>query len=448
MRLKKTSSHRLPLGPGGRVAILLLFVAFNLTVLFPAGEARARYASIVIDAGTGEVLHQTNADTRNYPASLTKMMTLYLAFEALDNGRLRMDQLLTVSRRAAGISPSKLGLRRGERIRVKDAILALVTKSANDAAVVIAESLAGTEVKFAVKMTRKARALGMTRTNFRNASGLPNRRQLSTARDMATLAHALIEQFPQYYRYFSTQKFSYRGRTYTNHNSLLQRYDGADGLKTGYTRASGFNLAASVLRDGRRLIAVVFGGKTAGSRDRHVAGLLDKGFATRSMIRPVTVRAATAIATPPRRPTALAAVPVPRRKPSALASAPLPPVKPEHLVAGATAGAAAKAIAQGPVNAPQTTVAELGRWGVQVGAFYHPTPAKRAAQKAAQKFPEIFGRTKVMIPTTKGRRGRIYRARLMGLSEERARSACKRLASARMDCLVVQSATSIKVALN
>ena len=203
-----------------------------------------------------------------------------------------------------------------------------------------------------------------------------------------------------------------------------------------------------VATDGRRLIAVVFGGKTAGSRDRHIAGLLDKGFATQSMTLPLTVRAAPAIATPPRRPTALAAVPVPKHKPSALAVAPLPPLKPEQLVAGVTAGAAAKSIARSKENAAPATVAELGRWGVQVGAFYHLTPAKQAAQKAAQKFPEIFGRTKVMIPTIKGRRGRIYRARLMGLSEERARSACRHLTSARMDCLVVQSATDIKVALN
>jgi D-alanyl-D-alanine carboxypeptidase len=295
----------------------------------------------VVDAGTGEVLHQVNADTRNYPASLTKMMTLYLAFEALDRGRLKMDQTLSVSRRA-------------QSIKVKDAILALVTKSANDAAVVIAEALAGSEIKFAQKMTAKARALGMTRTNFRNASGLPNRRQLSTARDMARLAQALIEDYPQFYTYFSTEKFTYKGRTYSNHNSLLRRYAGTDGLKTGYTRASGFNLAASSLRDGRRLIAVVFGGKTASSRDRHITGLLDKGFASPTMTRPLTARAGPAVAPPPRKPASLAAVPTPMHKP-------------ENLIAGSAAGATARttAVLVAPRKKPEGggRAAALGRAG-------------------------------------------------------------------------------------
>jgi D-alanyl-D-alanine carboxypeptidase len=422
-----------------KIGIAGLFCALAFVGLSPS-QAQARYASIVVDAGTGEVLHQVNADTRNYPASLTKMMTLYLAFEALDRGRLKMDQTLPVSRRAAGISPSKLGLRRGQSIKVKDAILALVTKSANDAAVVIAEALAGSEIKFAQKMTAKAKALGMTRTNFRNASGLPNRRQLSTARDMARLAQALIEDYPQFYTYFSTEKFTYKGRTYSNHNSLLRRYAGTDGLKTGYTRASGFNLAASSLRDGRRLIAVVFGGKTASSRDRHITGLLDKGFASPTMTRPLTARAGPAVAPPPRKPASLAAVPTPMHKP-------------ENLIAGSAAGATARttAVLVAPRKKPELkkpVEVALQPWGVQVGAFYDASPAKRAAAKVAQRFPDLLGETLIMTPTIKGRRGDIYRARLMGLSEERARNACKRLRSARIDCLVVRSRETIKVALN
>ncbi|MDH3472362.1 MAG: D-alanyl-D-alanine carboxypeptidase [Rhodospirillales bacterium] len=433
MRFKTETIRRFKIGIAG------LFCALAFAGLSP-GQAQARYASIVVDAGTGEVLHQVNADTRNYPASLTKMMTLYLAFEALDRGRLKMDQALPVSRRAAGISPSKLGLRRGQSIRVRDAILSLVTKSANDAAVVIAEALAGSEIKFAQQMTAKAKALGMKRTNFRNASGLPNRSQLSTARDMARLAQALIEDYPQFYTYFSTEKFTYKGRTYSNHNSLLGRYAGADGLKTGYTRASGFNLAASSLRDGRRLIAVVFGGKTASSRDRHIASLLDKGFASPTMTRPLTARAGPSVAPPPRKPASLAAVPTPAHKP-------------ENLIAGSAAGATARTAAALVVPRKKPELEKpvevaLQPWGVQVGAFYNANPAKLAAAKAAQRFPDLLGETLIMTPTIKGRRGDIYRARLMGLSEERARNACKRLRSARIDCLVVRSRETIKVALN
>ncbi len=287
------------------VAALTCFLVFA-AALFTAAPAQAKYASVVIDAETGEVLHAKNSNTRNYPASLVKMMTLYMVFDALEKRKLKLNQGLRVSRRAAGMPPSKLGLRRGQTIRVKEAILALVTKSANDVAVVVAEAIGGTESQFARKMTKKARKLGMKRTTFRNASGLPNRRQLSTARDMATLARALIRDFPQYYHFFATQKFKYRGRTYRNHNKLLRTYSGADGIKTGYIRASGYNLVASSVRNGRRVIAVVFGGKTSRSRNRHTATLLDRGFKRLTMI-------ARNYPPPPRRkPTAIAAARQPR----------------------------------------------------------------------------------------------------------------------------------------
>ncbi len=278
-----------------RAAAGVLIFALALSV---ATAAQARYASIVIDYDTGRVLHESNADTRNYPASLAKMMTLYLAFEALERGDITLDKKLKVSRRAAGMPAAKLGLKRGETITVKNAILALITKSANDAAVVVAEALGEKETRFARMMTRKAKALGMKRTQFRNASGLPNRRQLSTARDMATLARALIRDFPKYYRLFATKEFVYKGKRYRNHNRLLRKYAGADGIKTGYIRASGFNLAASVSRNGRRLIAVVFGGKTPRSRDRHIAKLLDRGFAKLASTGPDKIPAP-----PPRKPS-------------------------------------------------------------------------------------------------------------------------------------------------
>ena len=266
-----------------------------------SNQAEARYASIVIEAASGKVLHAVNADTQNFPASLTKMMTLYLTFEALDSGRLNMSRKLRVSRIAANRSPSKLGLRRGQLITVRDIIGTLVTKSANDAATVIAEALAGSERAFARVMTRKAVELGMTKTMFRNASGLPHWRQLSTAHDMAMLGQALVREFPNHYHFFSLKNYSYAGRSYRTHNRLLGRYDGADGIKTGYIRSSGYNLVASAERDGTRLITVVFGGKSPRWRDRHVTRLMNRGFAALHGTRPsVAARHGTAWPPPPR----------------------------------------------------------------------------------------------------------------------------------------------------
>jgi len=255
-----------------------LAVMAVLLTLFSAHPALAKYASIIVDVDTGVVLHEVNADTRNYPASLTKMMTLYITFEALGDGRFTLDQKLRVSKRASGQAPSKLGLKVGETITVHDSILAMITKSANDVATVIAESLGGDETNFASMMTRKAKEKGMLSTTFRNASGLPNRRQRSTARDLSMLACSLLTDYPEYYHFFSVQSFSWNGSTYKNHNKMLKTYSMVDGIKTGYTRASGFNLAASAVRYNRRLVGVVMGGRSAKSRNVHMATLLDKGF--------------------------------------------------------------------------------------------------------------------------------------------------------------------------
>ena len=213
-------------------AVIWLFLG---VITFSQEAAASRYASIVIDVNRGIVLHAINPDKRRYPASLTKIMTLYMVFEALKQGKLTLDQRLHVSRRAAGMAPSNLKLTAGDTITLETAIYALVTKSANDAAVIVAEALGKTESKFAVSMTKKARTLGMRKTTFRNASGLPNRRQKSTARDMATLARHLINDFPRQYRYFSTPKYIFRGKTLKNHNTLLRTYRGTDGVKTGIT---------------------------------------------------------------------------------------------------------------------------------------------------------------------------------------------------------------------
>ena len=309
-----------PAGFGGRIRGAFLALAFGLFALAGTPQAQAGYASFVMDAQTGQIFHARNADTRNFPASLTKIMTLFMVFEALDTGKLSLDQRLPVSRRAAGQTPSKLGLKVGQTVTVDAAIRALSVKSANDVATVVAEAIGGTEIKFAQMMTRRARALGMSRTTFKNASGLPNRGQLSTARDMAILAKEMLDRFPARYAYFSDLTFKYGTRTFSNHNKLLRTYDGMDGIKTGYIRASGYNLVASVERNGHRLVGVVFGGRTGASRDKHMIKLLDRGFdhykggdsliqeAFKSIEMPSLIASAHA-ATP-------AIVPVPRPRPT------------------------------------------------------------------------------------------------------------------------------------
>ena len=258
----------------------ILSVLLLAAAILAAGPASAaRYAAVVIDADSGAVLHGERSTARRYPASLTKMMTVYLIFERLRSGKYKLSTRMKVPHRATLQPPSRLGLKRGSTITVRDAIRALVVKSANDVATTVAYFIAGSERKFARVMNRKAQQLGMHRTSFRNASGLWHSKQWTTARDMARLARALMRNFPQYYDYFSLKSFKFRGRTYRSHNRLLRRYSGADGLKTGYISKSGFNLAFSAVRNGRRLITVVMGGRTAHSRDRHVAKLTNRIFA-------------------------------------------------------------------------------------------------------------------------------------------------------------------------
>ena len=320
-----------------------------------------QFSSIIVDGNSGAVLTSNNPDGIRRPASLTKIMTLYLLFERLDAGKMKLDTEMDVSEHASEQAPTKLGLRPGQTLKVEDAIKGLVTRSANDAAVVIAEAIAGDEAEFARLMTRKARALGMSKTTYRNASGLPNDEQLTTARDQATLGRAIQDRFPRYYRYFATTVFNYRGQSIRNHNHLLGNVEGVDGIKTGYTRASGFNLVSSMRRGNRHLVGVVLGGRSGGSRDATMRNLLaenlEKG-ATKRTVAAITernparrrcrcgrsrdrfasgrngsVRSALAAAEP-----ALAAMPVTRSiapaKPSLMAAAaaalPPPPAKAEQ----------------------------------------------------------------------------------------------------------------------
>ena len=273
------------------------------------GDYSPAYAAIVVDANSGTVLHASNADSQRHPASLTKVMTLYLLFERLEAGKLKLDSPLKVSAHAEDQAPTKLGLEDRQTIQVEDAIKGMVTRSANDAAVVVAEALAGSEEEFAKLMTRKAQTLGMTKTLYKNASGLPNDAQVTTARDQAILGRAIQERFPNYYKYFKTESFVFRGQAISNHNRLLGKVEGVDGIKTGYTHASGFNLVTSMRREKRHVVAVVLGGSSASSRDARMRQLLSEHVASDSTIRtaPTIAEAAATAKTDTAKPEPVAA---------------------------------------------------------------------------------------------------------------------------------------------
>jgi D-alanyl-D-alanine carboxypeptidase len=341
--------HRVPLGAASRLrwgCLGLAAIVALVAVASDPADARSRrkhhhakrthhaaasynppYADIVVDAKTGKVLHQSNPDAARFPASLTKVMTLYLLFEQIEAGKITLDTPMEISEHASIQAPTKLGLRPGDTLKVEDAIKGLVTKSANDAAVVIAETLGGSEENFAAMMTRKARALGMRNTFYHNASGLPDDLQKTTARDQALLGMAIQNRFPKYYRYFSLPSFVYRGHALRNHNHLLGSVDGVDGIKTGYTRASGFNLITSVRRGGRHIVAVVLGGSSAGSRDARMRNLIATNIAEAST-RPKSQPQVAEAPIPAPRPAfeapaaapqlaAAASIPMPLRAPAA-----------------------------------------------------------------------------------------------------------------------------------
>lgn len=358
---------------GSLVAALVLVTGLGL--LSPALAAAERYAAIVIDVNTGKTLFERNADDPRYPASLTKMMTLYILFEELTARRMSLATPLRVSVRASQQAPSKLGLKPGDTITAGEAIRALVVKSANDVAVVIAENIGGTEDAFARRMTQTARSLGMRNTTFRNASGLPDPGQKTTARDMAILGMALRQRHATLYRFFSTTSFQFRGATIRGHNRLLGRVDGVDGIKTGYIRLSGFNLVTSVKRDGRVLVATVMGGDTARARDAHMAQLIEAYLPKASIRLGNTVRAAPIEASGNRRgelPVRTAAAPAPDFDPTEPGKAPPASLLPEEF--GDTGD-------DDEESAPTTTSALPPTPAVPARAV-PPSPSKTAASRA------------------------------------------------------------------
>lgn len=385
---------------------IVLFSLVLVSIYLVSGmnsSAWAKYSSIIIDADSGKIFSSENADIKRHPASLTKIMTLYMVFDALDKGKLKLNTKMKVSKRASRMPRSKLWLKPGSTITVKNAILALVTRSANDVAVVTAEHLGGSEKKFAKKMTSQARAMGMRSTTFMNASGLRNKKQLSTARDMALLGQRIRTDFPEQYKYFSIKRFKYMGQSHSNHNRLLGQYEGTDGIKTGYIAASGFNLVASVQRGERRLIGVVFGGRSGRSRDKQMMKLLDRAY----------------------RGIEIAAV----RPPDRFAEKKLPVTiaglsNTDNPFDGMVNTDAV--VSNEMVSVIEVVEAgDLDGWAIQVGAFRYKAKANQAAHDAVVKLGVLAKRAKVLVTPVDEKGRKLFRARLSGFDETTARQSCK-----------------------
>ena len=452
-----------------RIALaIFLAAAFSL----PAQAARSKYAAIVVDANTGRTLYEASAGARRYPASLTKMMTLYIVFEGLAAGKFKKTTPVRFSAHASSMPPTKLGVKAGGSVPVETVIYALVTKSANDAAAAVAEFIGGSESNFARMMTAKARQLGMRDTVFRNASGLPDSGQFTTARDMATLGIALREHFPQYYAYFSTRSFTYGRQRMGNHNKLLGRVKGVDGIKTGYTRASGFNLVSSVKLGGRKVVAVVMGGASGGARDRQMAELLRK-YAPKASSRgggALVARAEDSAAPTPMivsadESVAASAVRLPKR------NAPLPDNRPEvdeevaalphpspEGEAGDVAAAATAriehALAQSkprPAPAPRAVEPEPAEvdpvktasipsgWAVQVAAAQSETDAQKKLAATSRQAPTILADASGYTMAFDKDGVTYFRVRFGGFSSKaEAWGACNALKKKKIACYAVQ----------
>ncbi len=388
------------------IAAMSLLWAGSLYSNVYAGPGANRYASIAVDADSREVLHARQIDAPRYPASLTKMMTLYLVFDAIDRGDLALSDKMTVSRNAAAAQPVKLGLRAGQTLTVHKAIQALAVKSSNDVAIVIAEHIGGTEDNFAMMMTARAKSLGMNHTTYMTASGLPHPAQLTTARDQAKLADQILVNHRKYYHYFGQQSFVYKGRTLRNHNRLLGRVDGVDGFKTGYTNASGYNLTISAQRDGRRIIAVVLGGASTTARNQHMERLIDRAFEVQAQ-KP-----------------ALIAMTQPQTQLAAYTGAP-------RVFNLRGRGAVTRQVVLGVNTAPMR--AAQSTWQIQIGLFSDPVTAEAAIDPAMT----IIGGPATPDITPMGAQ---YRVRLTGLEGGAAQAACAALRSSAMNCMLIAPA--------
>ena len=407
---------------------LLALLSCAFCLLAAPAQGQERYAAFVADMETGEVLHAVRDTAPRHPASLTKMMTLYMLFEAVERGDLSLESELAVSADAASRPASKLGVAAGSTIRVEDAVRALIIQSANDVAVVVAEALGGSETDFAQAMTARAARLGLNATHFENASGLPDARQITTARDMARLAYALRRDFPLYFHYFSETRFRWGAITHRTHNTLVGRVDGVTGLKTGYIRASGFNIAVTAERDGRPLVAVVMGGASSGARDAHARELIEAAY-TALEGRDTGMR--------------LASLDLPR----------LNPVREQEILTAELAGAirptaqgaadggappAQVAFAEDPITHASPSRAAPPGWSIQVGAYGSEIAARARLDAVAHLGVSDLLReaSPLAQPLDRGQR-RLWRARYSGLSADTARAACERLSQRGEACFTV-----------
>lgn len=377
-------------------AIMTFALAMQISTVLAAPKTTS---SIMVDAKSGSVLYADNADSLRYPASLTKLMTLYITFNALENGTLKLSDNLKVSHTAANRSPSRLGLTPGQTIDVRTAILATIVKSANDCATVLGEALAKDERSFAMLMTKTAHELGMKNTTFKNASGLPNTQQKTTARDMTVLAAALYHHFPQYYAWFSIPEFEYNGKTYTTHNFLLKDFDGADGMKTGYTAASGFNIVTSARRGNHRVIAVTMGHQQQDERDKKVYAMMDKALEDMSVAEKID-----------------------SRRLKAEIDKALPKTK-----------AVQYASSKSYVN--QTSNSK-GKWAIQTGAFGSYSKAQTHAQKIKNKLSGKFAMRGINVEQYSRNGTTMYRSQVVGFAKSEASRACAMLKSRGQSCIV------------
>jgi len=476
----------------GLTLLVLVGLSGQLTTRVEAQSGEnSRYAAIVVDAGTGEVLFARHADSPRYPASVTKVMTMYLVFEALEKGNVHLDDVITVSPLAASQPPSKLGLAAGQTIRLDDAMRATTVRSANDMAMVLAEHVGGSQARFAAMATLKAEELGMGQTRYINPNGLPDSRQLTSARDLAILARAIMRDYPQYYSYFGIHDWTYQGREYRNTNGLLLGGNGYDGIKTGFTNASGYNLAASAVRDGKRVITIVLGGRSSITRNAHVAALMDTGFEVETRRaageriqvaqtffeqrgfgigqpdggtpityavlngQPAPTEQGSASSTPTTPPgngpdvvsyqTALPRTPEPRQTgPTQQAPVQRAQTSPPRGNLTASLNNGVTPSATGSPGRPGTAVANpprpnapataAGRWAVQVGAFRDATVARNWLTEVNRRFRTQFASAERTVVDAAG----WHRSRFVGMTQASAESACEALAARNVTCMVVR----------
>lgn len=425
---------------------LLIAVSCLVALVFSSQVASAGSAQLLLDARTGKVLASENPDTLNHPASLTKMMTLYMTFDAIRKGKLSWDSKVKFSKYASARPPTKLRVKAGDSITVREAVLGLIVVSANDAAAALAEKLGGSESAFAAMMTKRARALGMSRTVFRNASGLPDPQQVTTARDMSTLGVALLRDFPKEYKLFNTESFTFRGKKIRGHNNLMYRYSGMDGIKTGYTNASGFNLVSAVKKGDRRVIGVVMGGRTAKSRDRIMEKLIEANISKASRGSRLVASAGSAGSPVLARMGDDVSVPVPMPRQDAVAavidmastSVPVPSTRYDMAFAEPAQGSTEEVPA--PVmNKTAVMSPPPGGWQIQIAAA---ETRKSALDLLSRIQAEVGGpliglRTYTEEVSSGGKT--LYRARFIGFSgKDDAWAACDTLKKFSMACMAVQ----------